>query len=229
MKEITIMIDSGSRPFLLEQTLPTIVSSMKYQGPLRWIFHEVWIDSDLSRENLKFISSNYPEFEIMEQRNPKGEGISINNVLTETKTKYFVHWEDDFIALRDIPLDDSVSIMESSPDVNQIAFNRRDTMVNCSDFFKKEIITKDGFKLVTSPHWRYTPAIWNLDWIIPRWEVYEGNNSHWHINKKLQKDCGDKTADWVIENMGTYYFGKFDEKAFCKHVGDGYSNRNPKI
>jgi hypothetical protein len=32
-------------------------------------------------------------------------------------------------------------------------------------------------------------------------------------------------ADWIIENLGTYYWGPIGEAPFVKNIGAGFSNR----
>ena len=170
---IEVMIDSGSRPFLLKKTMPTFIEHFKYSGRLRWMFHEAILDPSLSKENLEWAHSS-GIFDVIESTsNPKGEAISINTMLNKTVGKYFIHVEDDYAFRRDVDLDVMVHIFENASDVNQLVFNRRDTMVECANWYKGDY-ERAGHMLTTSPHWRFTPAIWRLDWIKPRWEPYRG-------------------------------------------------------
>jgi hypothetical protein len=231
-KWIEIMIDSGSRPFLLKKTLPKMIEHFKFSGNLRWLFHEAVLDTELSKENIAYASSLKLFSEIVATVDPAGEAVSINTILDKTwMSKYFIHVEDDYLFKRDVDLDVMFDIFEASPDVNQIAFNRRDTMVEVAGWFKGEY-EKGGHTLTTSPHWRFTPAMWRLDWIKPRWEPFAGSNGHWAINKKLQKGVTEnselKTHKWVAENLGTFYYGPIGERRFCRHIGYGHSNRGVK-
>jgi len=228
---IEIMIDSGSRPFLLKKTLPSLVEHFKYSGRLRWMFHEAILDGGLSKENLEYAHS-LGLFDVIESTtNPTGEAVSINTMLGKTVGEYLIHVEDDYMFKRDVHLDKMKYIFDNAPDVNQIVFNRRDTMVEVAGWMKGEY-EKAGYTLTTSPHWRFTPAMWRLAWIKPRWEPYEGASGHWAINKKLQMEVKDdntlKTHQWVAENMGTFYYGPIGERRFCRHVGFGHSNRGVK-
>jgi hypothetical protein len=223
--KITSMIDSASRPNLIKQTLQTVKKHMKYSGGIEWVFHEAELYKEKSNECIH-IAKYSKIFDKIIGSKPMGQGISIGNVLKECNNKYFIHFEDDHICLRDIPLDDIVFAMEENDDINQIAFNKRGTMGSVSGWKKKEV-ERSGFKLTTSPHWRYTPAIWRCSFIKPKWVDFSGSDtSHWQINKVLKKPF-NKTpdADWIIKNLGTYYWGSIGEPAFVKNIGSGQSNR----
>lgn len=227
--DITIMIDSASRPNLLIPTLTSLWEHIKYtKGNIKWVFHEAILFPEESIKNIDYANRSKMFDKIHTQQNPKGEGCSINTILQMCDTKYFMHWEDDYIALRDVPVNKAVEIMDINQNVNQIVFNRRDTMPDCSGWVKK-VYTKAGHAVTTSPHWRITPALWRVDFIRPKWRAVEGGNFHWVINGELQsefKDCKEgKTAEWINEKLGTFYLGGIDEKAYCKHTGQGQSNR----
>jgi hypothetical protein len=225
-KVIEIMIDSASRPNLLKQTLPVIIDNLKFSGKLVWMFHEAVLIKEKSDENLEYIKS-LGIFDVIKcNTSPSGEGISIKNILEVTKSKYFIHWEDDYIPLRNIDLDEMYEIMENSG-INQLIFHRRDTMHEVAGWIKGEY-TINGKVFTTSPHWRYIPSLWRLSYIKPIWLKCNmtGPNSHWTINDELQKDMQViKTHEMVSKTMKTFYYGPIGEPAFCKHIGYGYSNR----
>ena len=224
--QITLMYDSASRPNLVEQSLQTLQRHMKYSGETIWIFHEAELFPDESAKCVH-IAKYSGIFDKIVKSKPRGQGMSIGNILKECKTEYFIHFEDDHICLRDIPLDDIVGVMETNHKINQIAFNKRVTVPIVAGWPKKEI--KSGnFTLTTSPHWRYTPAIWRMDYIKPRWVDFpNSDNSHWEIQRVLKKNAKEERPDanWIIENLGTYYWGKIGEPAYVKNIGKGLSNR----
>ena len=224
-KIIEVMVDSGSRPEILKETLPIIMDRLKFTGRLRWMFHEVLIDRKKSEENLKYVES-LGVFDVIESNEPLGQAISVGNILEHTRSKYLIHIEDDYILTKEINLDHMWHIMEECGDVNQIAFNRRKTMPDVAGW-KKRMYDKANHVLTTSPHWRFTPAMWRLSFIKPLWEHWEGPNGHWALNNKLQvgMDNTNKTAELVAERMGTFYYGSVGEPALCEHVGQGFSNR----
>jgi hypothetical protein len=70
-----------------------------------------------------------------------------------------------------------------------------------------------------------------MSFIKPKWQKCEGPNGHWMMNDVLQYmwkgHPEKKTADSVIEHLGTFYLGGFDEKAYCIHNGTHRSGRAP--
>lgn len=228
MRVIDVMVNSASRPFLLKRTLPTMIKHLRFNGLLRWIFHEAVLFRDLSDECLSYAEWMDIFDDIQVTNDPKGETISIGKVLDSTVSKYLVHIEDDFEFTRNVDLDVMWDIFESSGMVNQIVFNRRQTMSKVSGWKKGEFEIA-GHTMTTSPHWRYTPAMWRLNFIKPKWQSIEGSNGHWKINDILQGVVARqaKTPEWVAENLGTFYYGPIGEPAFCRHIGAGYSNRMP--
>lgn len=228
-KTVEIMIDSASRPELLLQTLESLWKYLRYNnGVIVWKLHEAVLFPAESRMNVDMaMKSNYFDV-IYIQKEPKGEGCSINTILQQCEASYFLHWEDDYEALREIPVHTAVEIMEKDSSVNQVIFNRRDTMIEVAGWYKKEYI-KAGHVMTTSPHWRITPALWRMSFIKSKWRPVEGGNFHWAINGELQKEierCREgKTPEWVNENLGTFYLGGIGESAYCRHIGFGKSNR----
>jgi hypothetical protein len=225
---IYVMVDSASRPHLLERTLTSLKTHFKYSGELYWIHYETFLDEQKSMECLE-LAQEFGMNKILENHDPKGECVSIGRVLNGLwKTvEYFIHWEDDYVALRDIDLDLCYKLMETNPLINQIAFNRRRTMPEISTWRKKEFCF--GEQIMTScPHWRFCPAMWRLSFIKDKWKSFEGENGHWRLNDVLQKGFQpNKTADLVAEKLGTFYLGPIGELAYCKHIGKGQSNRIP--
>lgn len=220
--KIDVMIDSGSRPFLLKKTLPTIIENLKFVGNINWIFHEVFIDEKLSRENIEYIKS-LNKFNTIIESKPLGQTFSIGNALKKCISDYFFHIEDDHILTRNIDLNEGIHIMDGS-NVNQIAYNKRKTMKAVSGWVKKEYKINDHI-MTTSPHWRFTPALWKLSYIKPKWKNFRGNNGHWDMNKLLKQSNGHRTPEWINNNTGTFYYGPIKEPGFCKHIGGGFSNR----
>jgi hypothetical protein len=225
MPDIEIMVDSASRPELLGQIVSTLKKYLKYSGKIAWILHEAVLFSDKSVECVKI--GKEAGFDKILVEEAHGQGVSIGSCLRKAQCGYFIHWEDDSIAVRDIPLDNIVKCMDENPGVNQIVFNKRQTMHEVSGWPKKEIV-KNNQKLTTSPHWRYTPAIWRVGFILPKWvDFYDSDNSHWQINAELKKKSGHERpdADWIIDNLGVYYWGPIGEEAYVKNIGRGASNR----
>jgi hypothetical protein len=180
------MLDSASRPDLLKLAVESLRKNLKFSGNLRWLLHEAVLKEDLSNECIRYAESLSLFDVIHKQYDPQGEMVSIGTILQKVDVPYFIHWEDDHILTRELDLDMCVDIFEKCPKVNQLVFNKRDTMTEVAGWVKKEV-EYEGYKLTTSPHWRISPVIWRMSWIKPKWKSIKGSNGHWLMNDVLQK------------------------------------------
>lgn len=223
MKTITVMLDSASRPDLLERTFLSLKEHLKFSEQLYWIHHEAVLDEEKSDQCIAMIRHHGKVDLTIKNIKPLGQGVSITETMAAARGPFFIYWVDDHIAIRDIDLDKLYEVM-STPGINQITFHKRPIMHKLHEFLKKEVNIK-GVDLTVSPHWRYMPSIWDLAWIKARWRRHEGPNSHWVLNHRMQAGSRlpgkVKDSDWVIGNMGTYYLGKIGDKAghICENIG----------
>ena len=220
--KIDIVRMSASRPDLLKESTETLMQHLKFSGELRWLFHEDVLNKKRSDECIEYINSLDIDKVLVVDDPPITNGPGLTNLLKSTNTSYVIQWEDDYRCERDIDLDLVCKVLDENPGVNQIAFNKRSTMSEKPGFVKKEV-TRSGVKLMTNPHWAFTPAIWRMSYIMPKWSCQKGF-IHWHINSILKGSL--KQADWVINNTGTYYLGTNGEPRFCFHIGYERSLRN---
>ena len=226
--QIDLMVDSASRPDLLQIAVESLKKNLKFSGKIRYMLHEAVLNEELSNQCLRYAESLCLFDIIHKERRPKGEMVSIGTILEKVEAPWFIHWEDDHELTRELDLDMCVDIFEKCPKVNQLTFNKRDTMTEVAGWVKKEV-EYEGYKLTTSPHWRISPAIWRMSWIKPRWQSVQGNNGHWLMNDILQRvwrgHPENKTADSVIEVLGTFYLGPIGEPGYCVHMGTNRSGR----
>jgi len=229
--QIDFMVDSAARPDLLQITMESLLEHVKFSGKIRWMFHEAVLRKEDSQACMKYAES-LKIFDIIQGTEPpKGEGYSISKMLRHADSPYFIHWEDDHKLVRDLDLDKCYSLFENYSMINQIAFNKRQTMSEVSGWQKANFTFGEDV-LCVSPHWRFSPAIWRLSWILPRWTWFDlipsgsSNNFHWEINADLQESLrGNKTPDTVANQMGTFYMGPIAELAYVAHMGKDRSGR----
>ena len=220
---IDIIRTSASRPELFKASTESLRSHLKFSGQFRWLVHENYLNQAASDEVLRYAKE--AGYDIILKSDPSiGQCMGLSKLLRAVRSPYILNFEDDWEVLRDLPLDEACRILDENPDVNQVAFNKRDTMCEVNGFQKAET-ERSGFKLVTSPHWRLTPALWRMSFIRPRWIVTESSNFIWQFNDHLRGVNKAPDAQWVMANMGTYYFGGFDEKQFVQHLGVNQSVR----
>jgi hypothetical protein len=219
---IDIVRMSASRPDLLRESTASLLKHLKFSGELRWLFHEDVLNENRSKQCIDYINSLDINKVLFKDCPAITHGPSLTKLLKSTKTDYVIHWEDDFLCERDIDLDLICKVLDENLGVNQIAFNKRTTMSKKPGFVKKEVIRSE-IKLITNPHWAFTPAIWRMSYIMPKWKSKPGF-IHWYINSILKGSL--KQADWVIANTGTFFLGGNGEPRFCFHIGFERSLRN---
>lgn len=216
LDQLDIMRTSASRVDLFKYSTEAWRKFIKFSGKLRWMVHEDVLNDQRGSELVMWAKQN--DYEVIVHRPPIGQGRSLQELLNRVKTKYVLNCEDDFAPIREIDLDLAISLMESNPKVNQICFNKRQTMSG-KPGFKKLVIDVDGHKLTTNPHWALIPALWRTDWIRPQWVPFS-QGRHWDLNYMLKGKCEHvRPAEWVIENIGTYYMGDIGENQFTEHLG----------
>lgn len=92
MEQITFTLTSCGRPDLLKRTLDSFAALNTY--PIaRYIIHE----DGLHAECVQLIREHYPFFEILGSPDRVGLAASIDRLMTEVKTDYVFHCEDDWL------------------------------------------------------------------------------------------------------------------------------------
>jgi hypothetical protein len=216
--KLDIMRTSASRPELLKKSTESLLENIKFSGELRWIFHEDILNKDKSAQCISYIENLTINKKLLIDKPPIGQGASLTRLLNTVKTKYVLNWEDDYTAEREIDLDLVVKILDENVDVNQISFWKRQTMSEKPGFKKKETI-RSGQTLTTNPHWAFTPAIWRVSFIKPKWK--NGPEIHWFIQPILKGGTGMRDSNWIIANLGTYHLGPIGENRYSYHIGWG--------
>jgi hypothetical protein len=236
---IDITRTSASRPELLKESTESMLKNLKYSGKLRWFLHEDVINREASNICVEY-SRGLGIYEKVETSQPPiGQGFSLSWLLDQVETPYAINWEDDYIAMQEIPLDLCVAIFDQHKEINQIAFQKRSIMEEKPGFKKKQIIKKVELNgeildidLVVNPHWSFIPSIYRVSWLKSKWVKANGLHNggiHWDFNIRLKgKVAVNRDAEWVMENMGTYFLGRFGSGHYTYHIGGGKSLREGK-
>jgi len=231
MIDIDIFRLSASRPEMLKQSTESIQKYLKYSGKIRYIFHEDILNEKASKQCIRYMKDNFEDGNNIIGVNdpPIGHGASLTWLLDHSRAQYILNWEDDQELIRELDLDPVIAIMEKYPDkINQISFHKRKVEFNHHGMEMREI-EYDGYKIVTNPHWAYVPAVWRMSYIMPIWIRATASNHHWIQNASLKgikvNDNVMRSAQWVLENTKTFYWGPYANGAYIKHLGSGQSLR----
>lgn len=231
---IDIIRGSVSRPEFLKESTPTLLKHLKYSGELKHtILESVFVNSK-SKGNKKFAKENH--FNYHEINPQAGYGVALKYALDYiVNSKYMINWEDDYSAVKDINLDECISVMERYPKVNQICFNKRPTLAfkwvrlkdNKYKWYKEPRVFKVGnrkYYLVVKEKWWFGPAIWRVDYIKDKFVGYNKDVHHLLNDNILLPLAGAKegyfpNAKEVEDNIGCYIWGKTGDSPMTKHIG----------
>jgi len=229
---------SASRPWHLELSHPTLIEHLKYSGELEYHLIESILVEDLSKDCIEWGKKNGYKVTVI---NPaQGQGYTIWYYLNGlAKCKYGLKWEDDFHAVVDIPLDNCVALMEKYPHINQICFNKRETMRSkrCSrqdgeiyEWMKEQREFDLGDKvvpLVCKEKWWFGSSIWRIDFVKPIFQWWPSNTHNLFNDRviipKIRKENNrkwDYDAKDMETSIGCYIYGKVkDPKMVCHYGG----------
>jgi len=239
---------SCGRPEQLEASHPTLLKNLQYSGELEYHLIESVRYKEASEECIAWGKNHDYKVHVI---NPaKGQGYAVWYYLNEVADcKYGLKWEDDFQAEKVIPLDDCIRVMENYNHINQICFNKRETMKAkwCSlqdgtryEWEKEQrvlgwteliggIEAKFLIPLVCKEKWWFGASLWRIDFIKPIfrwWEV----NTHNTFNDEviipmIRKEAGkyDYTASDMEKSVGCYIYGKTGDERMAWHAGGGVS------
>jgi len=230
---------SASRPHHLKASHPTLLEHLKYSGDIEYHLIESVLVKELSEECIAWGKNNGYKVHVI---NPaQGQGYAVwyylNNVCN---CPFALKWEDDFQAEVDIPLDDCVDLMIEYPHINQICFNKRETMRYkwCEDEYgerykwmkEQRYFNLHGRKvpLVVKEKWWFGASLWRTEFIKPIFQYWK-SNTHNIFNDQviLPMIRGEKnrrySASEVEESVGCYIYGKTGDKRMAFHAGRGDS------
>ena len=170
-----------------------------------------------------------------------GMGPAILWLLREARSAVVLHSQEDWLALRQVPIARALAAMSASPErVHHITFNKRKTMRSKhadkpgQEWFKVEVqIPVDDGTYQTccvNDHWRTQLGLWRIARVLPAAEHCAASTPDAHkfapaINAWMNQTYGDgrKWNDQKMrdERIGTYIWGPIAEPAFIQHLGYG--------
>lgn len=239
---------SASRPWQLEKTHEDLVRHLRYSGKLRFHLIESVLVPEYSELCIQFAKEHGYTVSVIHPA--KGQGFAMDYALKNVITsKYALKWEDDFKPVKDIPLDDCVKVMEAYQNVNQICFNKRETMSGkeyrgpggITKIWPKEqrqfTVPPWSYPMVVKEKWWFGTALWRMEYIKPLFQ-YWPHNTHNLMNDHVlmplarvgstsqERDQNGMVVPSVRdieEKVGCYIWGKTGDPPMVEHTGIGDS------
>jgi len=234
---------SAGRPWQLAATQSSLLEHLKFSGELRFHLIESVLVPEWSEECIAWGKANGYQVHVI--RPAKGQGFAVDYALKNAITSpYSLKWEDDFKAEVDIPLDDCWELMEQYPRINQICFNKRETMATkrCTDeygipFDWKKVqvdfpLSNRTVPLVLKEKWWFGTAVWRTGFIKPIFKYWEANTHNLFNDAVILPMAGGivykKGNDYftsqpnqggIAEKVGCYIYGRTGDRRMVEHTG----------
>ena len=242
---IEIRRGSCSRPWQLENSTPTLFDSIDYPGPIRQILFESIVEGRGSKRCIRYgINSGHFD-RVIEIKPSYGQGFSLDLCVTKViEAPYMLQWDDDFKAAQDIPLHDCIDIMKKHKDVNQIAFNKRETAESRENenlpggkivvTFQAversfEVDDEKTLFLTSMDKWKFGVSLWRMSFVKKHWQ-YHHDAIHNRFNTDLVKLMlpnwggtswpSDKIdTEMIQKHIGCYWWGRIGTHRMVEHTG----------
>lgn len=232
------------RADLLDRTLRSLLASLDAK-PSRILVHEDVRPSvecpaePTTRALLDAIADDFAVPVVLFERNPGGGlGRAVLRLLEESSTEFVLYTQEDFDALRAIPVAACLDLM-AAHQINHVRFNKRKTMkVKGADRPPGERFTKieQAFgeqTLCVSDNWYFQTSLWRRELALDGFRAVAERNGPGMIDR-----CEMKFQRWLHEGLGrgigctdstgaerrgevvkTFIWGPTLEPAFIRHTG----------
>jgi hypothetical protein len=216
MKTLDVLITSASRLDLLKKTIQSFKKKAMCSLEYRFVLHEDVVIEKESDRVLEWANMSNIFDTVIVTKPAERLGKAIKKLLDEAQSKIIFRLEDDWEFEKEFNIDKMLEIFVDHK-INQIMLNKRsnDSLV--------EVIGKN-FKLTLCNEWGMAPALWRLSFIKPKWKSHPTGDGVNLDLKGYDKNTGGvllRKNEWLIENMGAYWYGGNGETRYIKHLGHG--------
>ena len=217
-KQIDILVTSASRLDYLKLTVKSLQYHLKFSGKLNWILHEDVVNKEGSRQVIDWVYKSGIFSRTLETTPAQRQGAAVKTLLEASTTEFVIRTEDDWVLQRELNLDDVINVMEHCHLINQISFNkRRNSLV-----VDKRYQTYDclDFELCLNWNWSFILGVWRRAFILPNWVVTSrGDDIGYYLRGEPVGSKLTRSEDWLVYNMGAYWWGGREKGEFVAHIG----------
>jgi hypothetical protein len=172
MMPYEIIITSSARPHLLQ---PTLISLLVHVDtpPQRILIHDDarFDDADARWTSMKEMLAELTllpcEVLVTHADPPRRLGLALVWLLANVQAEYVLYSQDDFVTVRDLPMQQALATMEMNH-LHQIRFNKRATLGQKDTWqgvwTKKEMVfgESDPVTCTVSDHWYFQTGLWRV-------------------------------------------------------------------
>jgi len=226
----------SERADLFVQSLDSLISNLDQQ-PSRVIVHEDvrpgsapgaiegWLKDAKA-------TSRIADYKLEVMSPARGLGPAMLRALQMAKTPIVLYTQEDWLAVRPIPVSQALVLMETHS-LHHIRFNKRKTMkAKHADTVKpwhKVEVQYAAQTLCISDHWYTQTSLWRVSQALPGVEAVahaypQANAFVARFNDWMNEKHGDGKQPWNDqamrgERLKTFIWGPVGEPAFIQHLG----------
>ena len=220
-KEITLTITSCRRFDLFTQSVNSFLNCcLDLERIGRWICVDDG-SSDADREQMQ---TRYAFFEfIHKSRDSKGHALSMNQILAQITTPYWLHLEDDWLFFAPEPyVEQAMAIFDDDPAIGQVLFNRNYAeRLSCQDIVGGSVRFTERERQRYRVHEYYEPGTESYDTHIKQLVAGQRSNAWWpHYSLRpslLRMSALRKVGEYRREskNFERDFASRYTEAGFC--------------
>jgi hypothetical protein len=215
---IDVLINSASRLDCLKPTITSMKAKLKTTKKFRIILHDDVVRKDESAA-IEDWAKNSGEIDLFIKTVPaKRLGASFLKCFEYIDSEIFVKWEDDWLFLEEVNLDEIISVMENNLHINQIAFNKYGNESSKHNV-NRPLYSYGNIKVTQVNEWVLGPGVWRLSFIKSKWKsTYV--DAHYGLGKLGTYDLSlGRDMIWMKNNVGCYFYGGHGAGPFIQHLG----------
>lgn len=215
--KIDILINSASRLDCLIPTVNSLLNRMKYSEGYRLILHDDVVRKEGSRDIARWVEESKIIDVFIRTEPAMRLGVGIYKGLKEVRSPYLLKWEDDWLFLKDVYLDEILAAMEADRTINQVAFNKHRNEKSKHEI-TRPVRDMGSFKLTQIQEWSIGPGVWRTDFSRAKWPYAEDAHAALWVYGAVDLSKG-QDYEWMRKNVGCYFYGGHGEGPFVEHLG----------
>ena len=121
MNKVCLVIITDGRQACISETIPSMRKNLNYH-----FYEKIIINDSADLRYHQYLMSNYPDFRIVSHETRRGLAGAVQSAWTSVSrdSDYVFHLEDDFLFNQEISIENLISLLESNPNLVQMALVR---------------------------------------------------------------------------------------------------------
>ena len=215
--KIDVFFNTASRLEYLIPTVNSFLNNMKYSMGFRLILHDDVIKKEGSAKVSKWVEES-KLFDLFIKTEPaKRLGCAIYKELKIAESPFIINWEDDWILLKEVFLDEILEAMVKNPKINEVTFNH-DGNDSSKHGVHRPMLDCGTFRLTQIQEWAIGPSVWRTEFVRSKWPDHADAHHCLRVFGSINPGR-ERGMEWMANNVGCYFMGGYGEGLYVKHIG----------